>query len=70
MARWKVHVSQFVEETAVLVIEATDLAGAIAAAEARIEQGDIDWQDGDDTIPKGVERVTDMANETLWEVNA
>lgn len=71
MVSWKVHVSQFVEETAVLTIEAASLADAIAAAQRMLDEGDdIDWQDGSDVMAVSVDQVTDMDNETLWEAPA
>jgi hypothetical protein len=67
MAKWKVRVVQFVEETAVLVIDAPDLATAISDAQQMLDDGDdIDWQDGSETVGQTVSEVTDMNNKPLW----
>jgi len=67
MATFKVHVSQYVEETAVLEVEADTVEAARALAEITLTEGEIDWEDGTDCFPATIQRVDNDNNDTLWE---
>jgi len=68
MAIFKVHVSQYVEETAVLEVEAATVEDAhVAAKDFLLDGGEVEWEDGDDILPPTVDRIDSEENETLWE---
>jgi hypothetical protein len=50
MPKFKIHLQQYVEETAVVEIESDTIEWAVAKAEQMVEEGDVDWSDGDDVI--------------------
>jgi hypothetical protein len=67
MAIFKVHVSQYVEEIAVLEVEAPSHEDAHASAKDFLLEGDIDWEDGSDVLPGTVDKIEDENDMTVWE---
>lgn len=75
MPQFTVHVQQYVEEVAELVIEADTAEEAVSKAEDRVRDGDVDeWRDGDDVIHGAaaecgcpVWQAYDDKNELVWE---
>jgi hypothetical protein len=68
MAIFRVHVSQYVEETAVLEVEAATMEDAHASTkDFLIEGGEVEWEDGSDVLPATVDRIDNEQDETLWE---
>jgi hypothetical protein len=68
MAKFKVCVQQYVEETAVLEIDAETPEDAVAIGRQMLSDGDIDnWGDGDDTMHQDVYVVLDANRDIVWE---
>jgi len=65
MAKFKVFLHQYVEEVAVMEIEAADATSARDMALNRAPEAD--WTAGDDSYSPEVYLVTDQNNECVWE---
>jgi hypothetical protein len=68
MKKFKVHVQQYVEETATVEIEADTVEEAVDIAHRMLRNGEVeDWSDGDDTINSDVYAAMDEDGELAWE---
>jgi hypothetical protein len=65
MPKFKVFLQQYVEQVAVLEIEADDPQEARDLALNRASEAN--WQDGDDMYAADVYCVKDMNNNEVWE---
>ena len=67
MPTFRVHVQQYVEETATIEIEAATADEAAAKYNAAPHDFDPDWSDGDDIINREAYAVTDSRGDHLWD---
>lgn len=70
MPKFKVHVQQYVEETATIEVEAEDAGMAAQVARKMMrsdEADDIEWGDGDDVIHQDIYAVHDGNGNVVWE---
>jgi hypothetical protein len=66
--RFKVCVQQYVEETAAIYVDAVDPNAAVAIADQKLADGDVDnWQAGDDFKDREVYAVLDNRGDSVWE---
>lgn len=64
---FRVCVQQYVEETAVVEVEAIDLDAAMAEAKRRLDAGEVEnWAPGDDTTGREIYAVFDHRGDDLW----
>jgi hypothetical protein len=68
--RYKVRLQRYVEETTVVEIEAEDAASAAEAGEIYVRKHwrQIKWDEGDDIMHQCAYEVSDMDNNTLWDL--
>lgn len=64
MPKFKVYLQQYVEEIAVMQIEATDEDEARAIAKTKAPEAD--WQDGGDSHSVDVYQVADAGGKIVW----
>ena len=60
MPRFRVRISQWVEEKAIIIVKAASEEAARAHVEKMSEEGDIDWEDGDDVQDRGITWVENL----------
>lgn len=69
MPMFKVCVQQYVEETAIVEVEAKNAAEAEDLVDQMLRDGDVDgWEDGDDIIDRRVYSILDEAGNVVEEV--
>lgn len=69
MPMFKVCVQQYVEETALVEVEAKNAAEATDLVDQMLRDGDVDgWEDGDDIIDRRVYSILDEAGNVVEEV--
>lgn len=54
MPRFKIRVSQMVEEKAIIEVNAKSEEHARITIMQKMDDGDIDWEDGDDVQDRGI----------------
>lgn len=67
MPKFRVHVQQYVEETATVIIEADTPEAAAAKYNDAPHDFEPDWSDGDNIIDREAYSVTDKRGDILWE---
>jgi len=65
MPKFKVHLQQYVEKTAIIEVEADDTQDA--KSKALGDAHSAEWTDGDDAYDVSVYSIHDEADELVWE---
>ena len=64
---FKVHVQRYLEETAVITVQAVDAEQAVTIGENWAAGDDVDWGPGDDVTSPDAYQVTDANGDPVWE---